>query len=122
MNEAPNPEENLTEEFRSLGRNLLNTLQATWDRPERKKLQLEIENGLSQLADTLKSEAGNFANSQTGQKISSEAENLRQRAQTVEVDTALRSELLKALQSVNAELAKAASRIAGTQDHTGDDQ
>jgi hypothetical protein len=122
MNEAPKPEDNLTDEFRSLGRNLLNTLQAAWDRPERKNLSQEIETGLTELINTLKDEAGNLASSPTGQKVKTEAEDLRQRVQTGEVDTAVRSELLKALQTVNAELAKAVSRLAGDQDRTGNDQ
>ena len=116
MNDEPNSEGNLTDEFRTLGRNLLNTLHAAWDRPERKNLQQEIENGLSELMDTLKSEAGNVASSPTGQKVKMEAEDLRQRVQTAEVDTAIRSELLKALQTVNAELKKAATRMGGDQD------
>jgi hypothetical protein len=122
MNETPKPEDNLTEEFRSLGRNLLNTLQTAWERPERKNLQQEIENGLNELLNTLRNEAGNIASSPTGQKVKTEAEDLRQRVQSGEVDTALRSELLKALQTVNAELKKAASRMGGDQGQSGDDQ
>jgi len=122
MDETPKPEDNLTDEFRSLGRNLLGTLQAAWDRPERKNLQQEIENGLSELVNTFKNEAGNIANSSTGQKVKTEAEDLRQRVQSAEVDTAIRSELLKALQTVNAELKKAASRLGTDQDSAGSDQ
>ena len=122
MNENPNSEDNLTDEFRSLGRNLLNTLQAAWERPERKNLQQEIENGLTELVNTLKNEAGNISSSPTGQKVKLEAEDLRQRVQTADVDTAIRSELLKALQTVNAELMKAASRLGTDQDKTGSDQ
>jgi hypothetical protein len=122
MNDEPNSEGNLTDEFRSLGRNLLNTLHAAWDRPERKNLQQEIENGLTELMATLKSEAGNIASSPTGQKVKLEAEDLRQRVQTADVDTAIRSELLKALQTVNAELRKAAGHIGGDQEKAGSDQ
>jgi hypothetical protein len=122
MNDSPNPEENVTEELRLLGRNLLSTLQAAWDRPERKNLQQEIENGLSELVNTLKNEAGNVASSPTGQKVKSEAEDLRQRVQNTDVDTAIRSELLKALQTVNAELKKAATRLGGDQEQSSSDQ
>ena len=122
MDNSPKPEENLTEEFRTLGRNLLGTLQAAWDRPERKNLQQEIESGLSELVNTLKNEAGTIASSDTGQKVKSGAQDLRQRVQNGEVDTALRSELLKALQTVNAELKKAATHIAGEQEQSGSDQ
>lgn len=116
MTEGPKFEDNLTDEFRTLGQNLLNTLHAAWERPERKKLQQEIEDGLSELVNTLKDEADTFASSPTGQKVKTEAEDLRQRVQTGEVDTAIRSELLKALQTVNAELKKAAGRLGGDQD------
>lgn len=122
MDDSPKPEENLTEEFRTLGRNLLGTLQAAWDRPERKNLQQEIESGLSELVNTLKNEAGTIASGSTGQKVKSGAQDLRQRVQNGEVDTALRSELLKALQTVNAELKKAATHIAGDQEQSGNDQ
>jgi chemotaxis protein histidine kinase CheA len=116
MNDNPNSEENLTDEFRSLGQNLLETLHAAWERPERKKLQQELEDGLSELVNTLKTEADTFASSSTAQKVKTEAEDLRQRVQTGEVDTAIRSELLKVLQTVNAELKKAANRLGGDQD------
>jgi hypothetical protein len=122
MNDSPKPEENLTEELRLLGRNLLSTLQAAWDRPERKNLQQEIETGISELVNTLKNEAGNVASSPTGQKVKSEAEDLRQRVQNGEVDTAIRSELLKALQTVNTELKKAATRLGGEQEQSSSDQ
>jgi hypothetical protein len=122
MNDEPNSEGNLTDEFRSLGRNLLNTLHAAWDRPERKNLQQEIENGLTELMATLKNEAGNITSSPTGQKVKLEAEDLRQRVQTADVDTAIRSELLKALQTVNAELKKAASHIGGDQEKASSEQ
>jgi uncharacterized membrane protein YccC len=122
MNDSPQPEDNLTEELRLLGRNLLSTLQAAWERPERKNLQQEIENGLSELVNTLKNEAGNVASSPTGQKVKSEAEDLRQRVQNGEVDTAIRSELLKALQTVNTELKKAATRLGGDQEQSNSDQ
>jgi hypothetical protein len=122
MNDEPGSEGNLTDEFRTLGRNLLNTLHVAWDRPERKNLQQEIENGLSELMDTLKSEAGIVASSPTGQKVKMEAEDLRQRVQTTEVDTAIRSELLKALQTVNAELKKAATRMGGDQAQANSDE
>jgi hypothetical protein len=122
MDDTPKPEGSLTEEFRSLGHNLLNTLHAAWDRPERKNLQQEIEDGLSELVTTLKNEAGNLTSSPTGQKVKQEADDLRQRVQNGEVDTAIRAELLKALQTVNAELKKAAGRIGVDQDQTGSDQ
>ena len=122
MNETPNSEGNLTDEFRILGQNLVNTLHAAWQRPERKKLQQEIETGLSELVDTLKNEADTFVESPTGQKMKTEVDNMRQRVQTGEADAAIKSELLKALQTVNAELQKAVDRLSTQAPTAGDEK
>lgn len=113
MNENPKPEESLTDEFRSLGENLFKTLSAAWDRPERKQLQQEIEDGLTELAQTLRKETETFKESPTGQQLKSDVEDLRQRVRSGEAETAIRSELLKALRTVNAELNKALNSIKG---------
>jgi hypothetical protein len=111
MNENPKPEENLTDEFRSLGENLINAISAAWERPERKKFQKEIEDGLTELTQTLKKEADTFKESPTGQQLKSDVEDLRQRVNSGEAEAAIRSELLKALQTVNVELKKVVTRI-----------
>lgn len=110
MSENPNPEENLTDEFRSLGENLVKTLRAVWESPERQKLQQEIEDGLAELASGMRKEASNFHQSPTGQQLKSDFEDLRQRVRSGEAETKAREELLKALKMMNAELKKAASR------------
>lgn len=111
MNEKPNPEENLTDEFRNLGENLIKTISAAWERPERKKLQQEIEEGLTEMAKTIKKETDSFKESPTGQQFKTDVEDLRQRVRSGEAETAIRSELLKALRTINAELDKAVNRI-----------
>jgi hypothetical protein len=56
MVDTETPEGKLTAELRELGKNLTEVLRSAWDQPERKRLQQEIANGLSELGSTLKDE------------------------------------------------------------------
>jgi hypothetical protein len=122
MNDNQNQEENITDELRQLGENLINAVTAAWDRPERKKLQKEIEEGLTELSQTLKNEAQSFNESPTGQQLKSDVEDLRQRVRSGEAETEVRSELLNALKTVNSELKKAVKKIQGEESPAGPDQ
>lgn len=110
MSDQTENEGDISEEFRTLGENLLKTLRTVWESPELKKLQQEIEAGLTQLGATLKEEASTFNESPTGQQLKSDFEDLRQRVRSGELETKAREELLNTLRLVNAELDKAASR------------
>lgn len=110
MSEQPEGEGNLSEELRALGENLLKTLHSVWESPELRKLQQEMEEGLTQLGTTLKTEANSFSESPAGQQLKSDFEDLRQRVRSGELEAKAREELLKTLRMVNAELDKAASR------------
>lgn len=114
MTEIPPPEENLSDEFRDLGKNLVKILQNAWDRPERRKLQQELESGLSEMADTLKREAKSAAESPTGQRIRSDLDDLGEKVRSGQVETKVRDELLSALKTVNAELDKVSRHLAST--------
>jgi len=114
MTENPQNEGNISDEFRAIGENLLKALNSIWDSPERKKLQQEIEDGLNQLATTLKSEASTLSESPTGQQLKSDFEDLRQRVRSGEAEAKAREELLKALKLINAELDKVTSSWGGT--------
>jgi hypothetical protein len=110
MSDQKESEGNLSEELRALGENLLKTLHSVWESPELKKLQQEMEEGLTQLGTTLKEEADSFKDSPTGQQLKTDFEDLRQRVRSGELEAKAREELLKTLRMVNAELDKAASR------------
>jgi len=122
MTENPQNEGNISDEFRTLGENLLKALNSVWDSPERKKLQQEIEDGLNQLATTLKSEASTFSESPKGQQLKSEFEDFRQRVRSGETEAKAREELIKALKLINAELDKVTSRWSGTDPSSGESQ
>ena len=111
MTEGQQPDNNLSDEFRNLGHNLINAMRAAWDNPERKKLQQEIEDGLEEFASTVKAEADHFSQSPTGQRLRSDVEGLQERVRTGEVETKVRDELLNALRTVNAELEKVTGKL-----------
>jgi uncharacterized protein YukE len=121
MSETTPHEENLSAEFRNLGKNLVDTLHAAWDSPESKRLQQELETGLTDLADTLRQEADTFMASPTGQQLKTDVEELHARVRSGEAESQIRTELVKALQTLNQELEKVArSWGAGPASATGE--
>ncbi|MCI0521172.1 MAG: hypothetical protein L0Z70_13075 [Chloroflexi bacterium] len=113
MDENIPPRENLGEEFAALGQNLVKALRSAWDSPERKTLQEEIEKGLGELGQTLKSETDRFAQSPSGQRMKEEVEDFHQRVRSGEAEEKARQELLNALRLINSELEKVATRWGG---------
>ena len=111
MSENPQNDASLADAFRQLGENLVQTLRTAWDTPERKKLQQEVEESLVDLSAAVKNELHSFNESQTGQRLKSDMDDLRDRVRSGETETQVRQELLKAIQLVNTELEKAASHL-----------
>jgi hypothetical protein len=107
----PSDSENIKDAFHQLGENLMRTVRAAWEAPERQKLQQEIETGLSDLAETVRREVDTFNESPTGQKLKSEVTDIYQGVRTTVSETSLRDELLKALNVVNQELESVASKL-----------
>lgn len=120
MTETQKPENQLAEEFRNLGQNLINTLQSAWETPERKKLQQDLEVCLTELASTIKQETEAFSESPTGQRLKADAEQIREKVESGEAETRLREGLVQALRSVNAELEKASASWGGAKPNHGD--
>jgi len=116
MAENEIPDENLSDEFRALGLNLVNALRTAWESPERKKLQAELEEGLSGLAATLSSEIENFQESETGQRLRSDAAELRNKVRDNKTEKKIRDELIKTLHIVNTELENTAQRWSPTEE------
>ena len=115
MSENPQNDESLADAFRQLGENLVQTLRTAWDTPERKKLQQEVEESLVDLSATVKNELNSFNESPTGQRLKADMEDLRERVRSGETDAQVRQEILKAIQLVNTELEKTASRLKRTE-------
>jgi hypothetical protein len=93
-------------ELSDLGLNLIGVLQAAWDRPERQKLQQEIESGLKELGSALRKETEVVSNSKVSQRVKTEVNDINYRVRSAEVDVKVREELVGALKAINFELAK----------------
>ena len=98
------------DELRNLGNNLKELLQSVWGSEERKKLQGEIEMGIQEIADSLSKAATEFSQTQTGQTLKSDIQDLNQRIQTGQLEAKIRIELLSVLQKANEGLKKATSQ------------
>jgi len=94
------------DELREMGKNLREALQTAWDSEERKKLQKEIEDGLSEVSSSLNQAAADFKESATAQAIKSDVADFQERMRTGEVESKVRTEILDALRTVNNELRK----------------
>ncbi len=116
------PDEILTE-LRELGKNLQDLLRSVWESEERKKVQREIETGLSDLTSTLTKAAKDFSDSPAAKGIKTDLEDLGQRIRTGEVETKVRTEVIDALRTANQGLKKASqSRGSSETQNVPDDQ
>jgi len=108
--ENKSPRDDIGDQLNELGKNLREALRTAWESDERRKLQLDIEDGLANLRDSLNEAAKEFSNSQTGQNLKEDVKDLHERWQTGEVGSKVRSEVAEALRTVNKELQKASSK------------
>ena len=107
--ETPN-EENLSEEFEVLGKNLIGAIRSAWEAPESKRLRDDMTTGLGDLASTLKREADNLASHPTTQQLKNDVNQIGEKMKAPEAQAAVRRELLGALKAVNSELQKLIDR------------
>lgn len=108
------PNENISslrDEFRNLGSHLKALIQSAWESEERKNLQQELEGGMQELGNALNDMAADFQTGETGQKIRQEVDEFSARVRSGEVEDKARSEILKALKQLNAELEKVAQKF-----------
>lgn len=106
-------EDSLVDEFEELGKNLILVLRATWERPERQKLQQDLEKGMRGLGKALKKDAETVASHPVSQRIKTEVEDIGERVRSGQVEARARAELIGALRAANAGLEKAASHMSG---------
>ena len=106
MGESQFPEDDLRSEFYNLGQSLKEAFYQAWESDERRKLQGDIEAGLSDLGVVLKEVLDDFNASEAGQQIKREVGDLSARVRSGEVESKVREDLLAALKRVNSELDK----------------
>jgi hypothetical protein len=110
MSDERPSEENLTEEFRKLGKNLVSAIEAAWDSPERKRFQDEFVSGLNEFGETLRKEADQLVNSSTGQRIKDDVENIGEKIRSSETQVKVRQDLINSLKYANSEIQKILDR------------
>lgn len=106
----------LKDQFRSLGNNIKNALNAAWDSQERQKVQDEIEDGLNEIGDILENLVGGFRDSEPGQKFVEEMDNLSDKFQSGELQTQARENLMSVLEKINSQLEKAADKFTSKEE------
>ncbi len=118
MSEEQQPEDNLGDEFRNLGNNLLGALRSVWDSPERKRLTEELETNLNEFSATLRKEVESFNESPTGQRLKEDVDNIGGKVRSEINDSRVKDDLLSALHSANNELAKIIERWSNASSDT----
>lgn len=121
MEKSNHTEDNLNNEFRNLGKNLVEAIHAAWENPERKKLQQDIESGLSELGGAVKSEIEKIQTSSTGQQIKSDLEDLQSRIKDSEIESKIREDLIKTLKAVNMEITKLSEKWKTSHQESADE-
>jgi|SRR5579859_3834624 len=110
------PEGDLSAELRELGRNLKSAAKTAWESEESRRLQQELKSGLAALEAGLREASSELASAETRQRVRTEVHEMGERFRSGQVETQLRSDLLAALRTVNAELKKAAQPPADKSD------
>jgi hypothetical protein len=103
-NENPNPQPDITSQFRELGENIKNFFHSAWESEESQKFRSELENGLNELGRVTNEAVEEFKTSETGQKFKAEADDFINRVETGEVEQKAREEISKVLNFINNEL------------------
>jgi hypothetical protein len=109
--ENPNPQPDISSQFRELGENIKNFFQAAWESEESQKFRQELQNGLNELGRATNEAVDEFKTSETGQKFKTEADEFINRVETGEVEAKAREEISKVLDFINQELGNLNQKI-----------
>jgi len=101
--ENPNPQPDITSQFRELGENIKNFFHSAWESEESQNFRQELQNGLNELGRATNEAVDEFKTSETGQKFKTEADDFINRVETGEVETKARQEISKVLSFINNE-------------------
>jgi DNA-binding transcriptional regulator GbsR (MarR family) len=100
----------VAEEFRMLGKNLQDALQTAWESEERKSLTRDILSGLEGLSNAVEEAAHELAESDVGQQVREEVNDLAEQVRKGEIADRLREDFIRALRKVNTELENITNR------------
>ena len=102
-----NSQPELSSQFQELGENIKAMFQSAWESEDAQKLKEELRTGFSELGKAAAQAVEDFNMSEAGQTLKTEAEDLKTRVQSGELESKARQEISKALEMMNAELQKA---------------
>jgi hypothetical protein len=109
--ENPNPQPDISSQFRELGENIKNFFHSAWESEESQKFRQELQNGLNELGRATNEAVDEFKTSETGQKFKAEADEFINRVETGEVEVKAREEISKVLDFINTELGNLNQKI-----------
>ena len=104
---SENTQPNLASQFRELSENLKNMFQSAWDSDEAETLKQELKEGFVELGTAANQAVEEFKVSEAGHNLKTEAQDLKARVESGELEEKTRQEISKALNLINAELQKA---------------
>ena len=107
-------EESVADNLKALGDQMADLLRAAWDRPERKNLQREIETGLSDLGDALSRATTDFRESETGQRMQSDAAQVRTQIEESGWEENVRTEVNAAVSTLREKLEELTDKLNQT--------
>ncbi|NIS83218.1 MAG: hypothetical protein GTO14_24130 [Anaerolineales bacterium] len=116
MTEEQKPENELVEEFKRLGENLKNAIEAAWESEERKEISQEVQEGLTKVSQAVEGAVKEVVEGETVQRLRGEVDEFTERVRSGEVRDKVRAELRAALEKINAELEKAAASWTGSEE------
>ena len=106
----------LRHEFRELGINLKELVHTAWKHDERKRIQNEIEEGLTELQTSLEALVSEFRSSPAAEKIQAQTKQLSEAADAGELELRVKQEFGGALRRMNIEIQKAIDSLSQDQE------
>lgn len=116
--ENPNPQSDITSQFRELGENIKNFFHSAWESDESQKFREELQNGLNEFGRATNEAVEEFKTSETGQKVKAETDDFVNRVETGEVEQKARAEVSKVLSFINNELGNLNEQIKPKESET----
>lgn len=110
----------LAEEFRKFGRQFAETVQLAWHSEERQRVESEIRAGVKSFADEVDKVIREAKRSDTAEKVRTEAEEVKTRVETGELNQRARESIVQGLNWMSSELSKLAEQFNPPQKSPGD--
>ena len=108
--------ETMASEFQRLGKNIKEAISSAWESEERKQLQREIKEGLSEVGQSLNALFDELGESSAAQHIKSNVEDFSDSVRSGEVRSKVRQDVVSALRKVNDEIEKISQRWGKEED------